>query len=69
MGISISCKGGQGEKNGFANVLFRWAYTVLGALFLIGSVGPIMSMRYGIAWRRVKKEKAERKRRAKQARI
>lgn len=45
----------------------RWAFTVLGALFLIGSLGPIASMRYGIAWRRVKREKAERKEREKQA--
>jgi hypothetical protein len=47
---------------------FSWAYTVLGALFLIGSVGPIASMRYGIAWRQAKKEKDERKEEEKRAR-
>ncbi|KAK0248878.1 hypothetical protein LTS09_015963 [Friedmanniomyces endolithicus] len=44
-----------------------WAYTIL-ALFFIGScAGPIASMRYGIEWRRAKKEKAERGRKAKEA--
>ncbi|KAK0264544.1 hypothetical protein LTR35_017348 [Friedmanniomyces endolithicus] len=44
-----------------------WAYTIL-ALFFIGScAGPIASMRYGVEWRRVKKEKAERRRKAKEA--
>ncbi|KAK1068804.1 hypothetical protein LTR33_011055 [Friedmanniomyces endolithicus] len=44
-----------------------WAYTIL-ALFFIGScAGPIASMRYGVEWRRAKKEKAERRRKAKEA--
>lgn len=47
----------------------RWAYTVLGALFLIGSLGPIVSMRYGIAWRQAQKEKADCKKQEKQARM
>jgi hypothetical protein len=47
----------------------RWAYTLLGALFLIGSMGPIVSMRYGIAWRQAQKAKADRKKQEKQARM
>ncbi|KAK0364966.1 hypothetical protein LTR02_010922 [Friedmanniomyces endolithicus] len=44
-----------------------WAYTIL-ALFFIGScAGPIASMTYGVEWRRAKKEKAERRRKAKEA--
>ena len=43
-----------------------WAYTLLGLLFAAGTLGPMASMRYGIAWRKAKKEKAERRRKARQ---
>ncbi|TKA64624.1 hypothetical protein B0A55_09564 [Friedmanniomyces simplex] len=46
-----------------------WAYTVLALLFTVSCVGPIASMRYGVQWRRAKKEKAERKRKAKEAKL
>ncbi|EED18640.1 bicyclomycin resistance protein, putative [Talaromyces stipitatus ATCC 10500] len=42
-----------------------WAYTILGVLFLTSSLGPIASMSYGIAWRRAKKERDDRKAEAK----
>ena len=44
-----------------------WAYTVLAALFALASAGPLASMKYGMQWRKAKKEKAERKRLAKEA--
>lgn len=40
-----------------------WAYTTLAIIFLISCLGPVVCMRYGIAWRRAKKEKAESKQR------
>ncbi|KAF7190830.1 MFS transporter M6 [Pseudocercospora fuligena] len=43
-----------------------WAYTILAVLFLISTIGPITSMRYGISWRKAKREKAGRKKQAKQ---
>ncbi|KAK0264105.1 hypothetical protein LTR35_017368 [Friedmanniomyces endolithicus] len=45
-----------------------WAYTILAGFFIGSCAGPIASMRYGIEWRRAKKEKAERRRKAKEAR-
>lgn len=44
-----------------------WAYTILALLFVVSSTGPILTMKYGIQWRRAKKEKSERKKRAKEA--
>lgn len=44
-----------------------WAYTILAFFFYLASVGPLMSMKYGIQWRKAKKEKLERKRLAKEA--
>jgi hypothetical protein len=44
-----------------------WAYTVLALLFVVASIGPAFTMKYGIQWRRAKKEKAERKAKAKEA--
>ena len=44
-----------------------WAYTLLALLFVISSVGPAMTMRYGIKWRKAKKDKSERRKAAKEA--
>ena len=44
-----------------------WAYTVLALLFVVCSIGPAFTMKYGIQWRRAKKEKAEQKKKAKDA--
>ena len=46
-----------------------WAYTVLALLFILSSLGPAASMKYGIKWRSAKKEKAERRQKAKEARM
>lgn len=35
-----------------------WAYTIMSVIFLLSSIGPIASMRYGIAWRKAKKDNA-----------
>lgn len=45
-----------------------WAYTVLALLFVIASIGPVFTMKYGIKWRKAKKEKSERKKMAKEER-
>ena len=45
-----------------------WAYTILAALFLLSCLGPLASVRYGMKWRRAKKEKAERRQREKEDR-
>lgn len=42
-----------------------WAYTILALLFVISSAGPAATMKYGIQWRKAKKEKADRKKQAK----
>lgn len=59
-------------KKGFLPTYWNWgcsgAYTVLGALFIDGSLGPRVSMRYGIPWRQANKEKSERKEKAELAR-
>lgn len=34
-----------------------WAYTILALLFVLSCIGPAVSMRYGIEWRRRKKER------------
>jgi hypothetical protein len=44
-----------------------WAYTVLAVLFVVSSIGPAFTMKYGIKWRKAKKEKSERKKQAKEA--
>lgn len=44
-----------------------WAYTTLALLFVVSSAGPVATMKYGIKWRKVKKEKAARKQQAKDA--
>lgn len=36
-----------------------WAYTILAVLSVISCAGPVASMRYGMRWRKAKKEKAE----------
>jgi hypothetical protein len=41
------------------------AYTILAAFFLLSCLGPLASVRYGVRWRRVKREKAERRLREK----
>ena len=42
-----------------------WAYTILALLFVLSSAGPIATMKYGIKWRKAKKEKADREKQAK----
>lgn len=42
-----------------------WAYTVLALIFALSIAGPVASMRYGIHWRKSKKEKMRRKAEAK----
>lgn len=44
-----------------------WAYTVLTILFIISCTGLVASMKYGIKWRQARKEKEERKLKAKEA--
>jgi hypothetical protein len=44
-----------------------WAYTLLAVLFVVSSVGPALTMKYGIKWRKAKKDKSERKKKAKEA--
>ncbi|KAK3069243.1 hypothetical protein LTR53_012575 [Teratosphaeriaceae sp. CCFEE 6253] len=46
-----------------------WAYTILALLFAFSCAGPVASMRYGIEWRKAKKDKAYRKKHAKEARL
>ena len=36
-----------------------WAYTILALLFVSCTLGPAASMKYGIKWRKAKKEKSE----------
>ena len=36
-----------------------WAYTILGLLAVLASAGPLACMRYGMQWRKAKKEKAK----------
>lgn len=38
---------------------YGWSYTVLAALFLVSSIGPLASMRYGMRWRAQKKARQE----------
>ncbi|USW56623.1 Putative major facilitator superfamily, MFS transporter superfamily [Septoria linicola] len=42
-----------------------WAYTILAILVLLSLLGLLASVRYGMGWRRAKKEKAERRKQAK----
>jgi hypothetical protein len=44
-----------------------WAYTLLAVLFVVSSVGPALTMKYGIKWRKAKKDKSERRKKAKEA--
>ena len=44
-----------------------WAYTIIGLLFAVASIGPVYTMKYGIKWRRSKKEKADRKKKEREA--
>lgn len=46
-----------------------WAYTILAVLFALSLLGLLVSVRYGMQWRRAKKEKAERRKEAKMGRI
>jgi len=46
-----------------------WAYTVLALIFAVSAAGPIASMRYGIEWRKAKKDKAEQKEKAREAKM
>ncbi|WPH00569.1 Hypothetical protein R9X50_00339900 [Acrodontium crateriforme] len=46
-----------------------WAYTILAGFFYLASIGPLMSMKYGMQWRKAKKEKLELKRLAKEAKV
>ena len=39
-----------------------WAYTLLSLLFVVSSIGPAASMKYGIQWRKARKEKEEARR-------
>lgn len=43
-----------------------WAYTILALLFIVSSAGPVAAMKYGIGWRKAKKEKADRKKQEKE---
>lgn len=45
-----------------------WAYTLLALLFVISTLGPLASMKYGIKWRKEQKVKMERRKKAKEAR-
>ena len=38
---------------------YGWSYTVLAAFFLVSSIGPLASMRYGMRWRAQKKARQE----------
>ncbi|KAF2487046.1 major facilitator superfamily domain-containing protein [Neohortaea acidophila] len=40
-----------------------WSYTILAVLFMASATGPLVTMKYGVKWRRAKKEKKERRRR------
>lgn len=40
-----------------------WSYTILAVLFMASAAGPLLTMKYGVKWRRAKKEKKERRRR------
>ena len=44
-----------------------WAYTVLGVISIGSSIGPLAAMKYGVRWRREKREKQQRKETAKDA--
>ena len=44
-----------------------WAYTLIALLFVLSSIGPAASTKYGIKWRKAKKEKAKRKKKTKDA--
>lgn len=44
-----------------------WAYTTLALLFVLAMAGPLASMKYGIQWRKAKKEKAESRKKARAA--
>jgi Flp pilus assembly protein TadB len=44
-----------------------WAYTLLTLLFVISCISLVASMKYGIKWRKAKKEKEERKQKTKEA--
>lgn len=44
-----------------------WAYTVLALLFMLSSAGLALTMKYGIQWRKAKKEKAERRRKGQES--
>ena len=44
-----------------------WAYTTLALLNVVSSAGLATSMKYGMQWRRAKREKSERKKKAKEA--
>lgn len=43
------------------------AYTVLGGIFFLASIGPVFTMKFGIQWRAAKKDKANRKKMEKEA--
>lgn len=44
-----------------------WAYTILALFSVLSAAGPVAAMKYGIEWRKSKKEKEERKKQAKEA--
>ena len=46
---------------------YGWAYTTLALLFVAASAGPLATVKYGIKWRKAKKEKEQRKQNAKDA--
>lgn len=43
-----------------------WAYTTLALLFLVATSGMLLTIKHGIEWRKAKKEKLERRAKAKQ---
>ena len=44
-----------------------WAYTLLALLFMVSSVGPALTMKHGVKWRKAKKDKSELRQKAKEA--
>lgn len=44
-----------------------WAYTILAIIFALSTIGPLASMKYGIQWRKAKKEKERRRREIREA--
>lgn len=46
-----------------------WAYTLLGSVFGLATLGPLACMRYGVGWRQAKREKARRRGKEREASV